>query len=112
MRVVYIAGPFRGPTAWDIECNVRRAEEAALEVARAGAMLLVPHANTRFFHGQLDDKFWIDGTIALLRKSDAVLMIGEWTRSRGACGEQEEAKCIGLPVFYDIDEVKGYVASQ
>ena len=25
MKVVYVAGPFRGPSSWDIENNIRRA---------------------------------------------------------------------------------------
>jgi hypothetical protein len=30
MKVVYIAGKFRGPNAWEIHRNVHRAEQAAL----------------------------------------------------------------------------------
>ena len=67
MKVIYIAGPFRGDTSWQIECNVRDAEALGLEVARAGAMPLIPHANTRFFDGELTDDFWLRGTLALLR---------------------------------------------
>ena len=51
MKLVYIAGPFRGSSAWDIEENIRVAERAALEVWKMGAAALCPHTNTRFFQG-------------------------------------------------------------
>ena len=35
-KVVYVAGPFRGDSHWDIEQNIRRAEELSLEIWKAG----------------------------------------------------------------------------
>ena len=99
--IVYVAGRFRGPTAWDIEKNVRAAEEVALAVAQAGAMPLCPHANTRFFSGQLDDDFWLTGTLALLARCDAVVLVPGWEASTGARGEVEHAEAHGIPVLYD-----------
>ena len=61
MKVVYVAGPFRGRDSWEIESNIRRAEALALEVWRAGAAALCPHANTRFFQGAADDGVMIGG---------------------------------------------------
>lgn len=105
MKVVFIAGPFRGETAWDIECNVRRAEELALRVARAGAMPLCPHTNTRFFQGQGSDKFWLEGTKELLRRCDAIIMLEGWENSTGSKGEFEEARKLNMPIFYDLPAV-------
>ena len=105
MKIVYIAGPYRGPTAWDIERNVRRAEERAYEVFQLGAMPLVPHANTRFFHGQGPDEFWIQGTLELLRRSDALILVDGWTRSTGARGEVVDAREHGMPVFQSIPDL-------
>lgn len=51
MKVIYIAGPFRGPDSWAIEQNVRAAEALALEVWRMGAVAYCPHAMTRFYQG-------------------------------------------------------------
>jgi hypothetical protein len=99
VKVIYLAGPFRGPTAWAIECNVRNAETWALEVARAGAMPLCPHTNTRFFHGEGDDRLWLDGTMELLRRCDAIVLVPGWGLSSGARAERDEAERLGLPVF-------------
>lgn len=101
MRLIYIAGPFRGASAWDIEQNIRRAEESGLEVARLGAMPIVPHAMTRYWHGVagVPESFWLRGTIEMLRRADAVLLIAEWRASRGSVAERAEAERLGIPVF-------------
>ena len=109
MKVVYIAAPFTGATAWDIEQNVRRAEVAALEVANAGAMPLCPHANTRFFHGQCTAEFWYAGTMELLRRCDAIYVVGEWQDSKGCLAELSEARRLGLPVLHTLNAVLDWV---
>jgi hypothetical protein len=99
IKIIYIAGPFSAPTAWGIEQNVRRAESIAAEVVKLGAMPLCPHANTRFFHGFASDEFFIEGTMELLRRCDAVALTPDWRCSQGARGEEIEARRLGLPVF-------------
>lgn len=105
MIIVYVAGPFRGPTPWDVAQNVMRAKALGLEVARAGFMPLIPHANTDLFDGQLTDQFWIDGTLALMRRCDAVVLVEGWERSNGTLGEIAEAKRLGIPVCHSVDEL-------
>lgn len=100
MKVVYIAGPFRAPTPWLVEQNVRRAEAATLEVWKLGAAALCPHMNTRHFQDSAPDQVWIDGTLELLRRSDALLLLGTWEKSAGARGEAAEAVKRGMPVFH------------
>ena len=102
MKVVYIAGRFRGPDAWQRELNIRRAEEAALWVWSIGLVALCPHTNTRFFDGALPDHVWLDGDIELLKRCDAILMVNGWQDSTGACAEKVVAEQLGLPVFYEI----------
>lgn len=86
--LVYIAGPFRGLTAWAIEENIRHAERYGLEAAKLGGMPVIPHANTRFFHGQCTDQFWLDGTIRLMEVCDAMVLVPGWERSSGAKAEK------------------------
>jgi hypothetical protein len=102
MKVIYIAGPFRGRNAWEVECNVRRAECLGFEVAQKGAMPLIPHTNTRFFNGTLNDEFWLDGTQELLRRCDALLTVEGWEASQGAQGEVQLACELDLPVFHEL----------
>jgi hypothetical protein len=109
MKVVYVAGPFRASTAWGIEQNVRAAEVVALEVWRAGAVALCPHANSRHYHGAAADELFIEGTLELLRRCDAVLLIKGWKESEGSRGEKREADRLGLPVFFDVREVEAWL---
>lgn len=109
MKVVYIAGPFRADHAWGIECRVRCAEEAALQVAEIGAMPLCPHTNTRFFHGLLTDEFWLEGTMELLRRCDAVYLVPGWQHSSGTLAELQEAADLGLPVFESRERLRSWI---
>ena len=100
MKVVYIAGPFRGPTAWDIAENIRNAERVGFEIAKFGAMPLIPHANTAHFHGTLPDQFWLDGTMELLRRCDGIVFLKGWEGSAGCRAEHEEACRLRLPMWF------------
>ena len=102
MKVVYVAGPFRGRTAWDVAQNIRAAEVLGLQVAEAGAVPLIPHANTANFNGTLTDNFWIRATAELLRRCDAMICTANWRESTGARGEVELAQTRGIPVFFDL----------
>lgn len=105
MKVVYIAGPFRASNAWEIECNIRRAEGLALEVWRLGCAAICPHTNTRFFQGAADDNVWLEGDIEILKRCDAVITAPMWMDSRGAIAEIVVANASGIPVFHTIDDL-------
>jgi hypothetical protein len=111
MKVIYIAGPFRGPSAWDIESNIRRAETLALEVWRMGAAALCPHTNTRFFQNAAPDDVWLKGDIALLERCDAMLMTDDWQRSSGARAEHDHASFKRIPVFYELKALARWIAT-
>lgn len=109
MKVVYIAGPFRGASAWEVECNVRRAEERALEVWRLGAAALCPHTNTRYFDGAAADEVWLRGDLEMLSRCDALLLTPDYRRSSGATAERDHALAIGVPVFYDLQALADWL---
>lgn len=106
-KVVYIAGPFRGMNAWEIEQNVRRAEELALEAWKAGVVVICPHANTRFFQGAAPDNIWLEGDLEFVLRSNAVLTTPDWQRSAGARKEIDLANEMRIPVFQS-HRVDGY----
>ena len=105
MKVVYIAGPFRGPNAWEIEENIRRAERLALEAWRKGFAVICPHTNTRFFQGAAPDDVWLEGDIELLRRSDIILMTDDWKRSSGARVEHIFASNNNIPIAYTLNDL-------
>lgn len=100
MKVIYIAGKYRGPNAWAIEQNIRAAEDVAARVAAMGHMPMVTQSMTRFIDGaNADEQFWVDGTLEIMRRCDAVVLVPNWRDSEGARAEVAEAERLGLPVF-------------
>ncbi len=109
--IVYIAGPFRADTAWEIAQNVRAAEQWGLHVATWGAIPIIPHSMYHLYHGTLSDEFWVDATLAVLRSFAlhsahfAVLVLdhelGErWRHSVGTVGEVAETQRRDCKVFF------------
>ena len=99
MKVVYIAGKYRGATAWEVEQNIRAAEDVAARVWAAGLVALCPHANSRHMEGVTSDENFLAGTLELMRRCDAVVLVPNWRDSEGARAEVAEADRLGLPVF-------------
>ncbi len=94
-----MAGAFTASNAFDIHANVMEAEKVGRVIAEAGAMPLIPHANTRHFVGLCTPEFWYAGTLELLKRCDAVAMVRGWHLSKGAADERDEAKRLGIYVF-------------
>lgn len=101
-KVVFVSGAFTADTPWLVTQNVRAAEVAGLDVARLGAMPLIPHSNTANFDGELTGTFWIKGYLELLRRCDAVYVFNlrDLIYSKGTKGEVAEAEKLKIPVFY------------
>lgn len=98
-KLVYIAGPYRAPTPWQVEQNIRVATDAAAQVWAAGLWALCPHANTARMEGLTSDENFLAGTMEMLRRCDAVMLVEGWERSRGAQAEALEAERLGLPIL-------------
>ena len=103
MKLIYIAGPFRAATPWLVEQNIRRAEELAYRVwTELGTAALCPHTNTRFFDKSGSDQVFLDGTMEMLRRCDAVLLVPGYEKSAGTIAEMREAQRLGTPVFHNL----------
>lgn len=99
MKVVYIAGRFRGMNAYAVHKNCNAAEDMAYKVWSAGLVALCPHNNTRHFDGCLTDAVWLTGDLELLKRCDAMILVDGWKQSNGALAERDFALACGLPVF-------------
>ena len=99
MKLIYIAGPFRGATQWDIEINVHEAALGGMKVAEAGGVPVIPHTMYRAWNGTLDDQFWLDATREILRRCDGLALLAGWDWSAGARAEREEAVALGMPII-------------
>jgi hypothetical protein len=96
VKLVYIAGKFRGANAWEIACNVHEAEAAALRVAELGGMPVVPHSLGQHMAGTLNEDFWLAGTMLLLSRCDGILLLPSWGLSHGARAESDYAEQHGI----------------
>lgn len=101
MKVIYIIGPFRAPTPWQIEQNVRRAEEVALKLWKQGYAVICAHAMTRFYQHECSDKVWIQGTTEIMTRCDAVYVLKGWENSVGSGEELGLAINLELEIIYE-----------
>jgi nucleoside 2-deoxyribosyltransferase len=103
--VVYVAGPYRAANAWLVEDNVRRAEVFSLLLWRHGFAPVCPHTQTRFFQGAASDEVFLRGTLEMMRRCDAVLLLPGWEKSTGTRAELHEANRLGIPAFEHMTEL-------
>jgi len=101
IRLVYVAGPYRAKTPWDVEQNIRKAEELGLRIANVGALPIIPHSMYRFFDKQCDETFWLRGTETLLTRCNAIYLLKEWEESEGSNNEFHLATEMKLPIFIE-----------
>lgn len=112
IKLVYVAGPYRARLPWEVETNIHKAWRLGVGVARLGAMPVIPHANTAHMDGLQSDDFWLEATLALMRRCDGVIVTSDWERSFGARGEVEEAIRLGIPVFYGLSTLECWLREQ
>ena len=99
--IVYISGPY---SKGDPVINVRNAVKAADDVLEAGFIPLCPHLS-HLWHTISPKPWeeWMRIDLELLQACKAVLRLpGE---SKGADMEVAEAKRLGIPVYYSIEEL-------
>ncbi len=120
MKLIYIAGPYRPYTCADgtwvgTPMNIRNAEVTAVnlvnELGHLGLFPVVPHLNTRDFENQVkqnDDQYFLDGTMAMLERCDAVLltMPNADEVSSGTKAEVHRAHPLGIQVYRSFDALR------
>ena len=104
--LVYVAGPYRAPTPWGVERNIQRAREYGARIAAMGKMPVVPHANTAHYEGIQKDSFWLEGTLTLMRRCDAVFVMPGSEGSEGVKAEIAEARRNKIRVFTSLEALE------
>ena len=51
-------------------------------------------------------QYYYNYTMEWLKVSDMVLVCPNWQNSKGTKAEIEKAKELGIPVYFDIEEIK------
>ena len=104
--LIYCAGPYRAATRAAIARNIENARQLGIEAARRGWFPVIPHANTAHMEQDLPhlgDEFWLRGTMEIMARCDAVVLIEGWEKSEGTRAEIARADQMRLPVFRRLD---------
>lgn len=104
--LVYVAGPYRAATAFAREENIFEAKKVGAQLAAHGFMPVIPHANTAHFDGLGSDEFFLEGTLELMRRCDAVFLMPSWQRSSGARAEKAEAENMSIPCVESVEDLQ------
>lgn len=110
MKIIYIAGAFRG----DVEGNVQRAQDVGDHLAMAGVAFICPHSNgVPHDYLGLPDEYWLESTLEIQRRCDAVQLVSGWEDSSGTLGEILSVKQQNKPVFepHEISECIAWAKS-
>lgn len=101
VKLVYVAGPYSATAERTVEYNVKAARAVARLVAAAHPLLfpVVPHQLGAGVEDLGDYDWWIAGTLKLMSRCDALVLVAGWEESRGARAEREVAIRLGMPVF-------------
>jgi hypothetical protein len=111
LKLIYVAGPFSAPTREGVEHNIKSAVIDGLQIARLGGVPVIPHSMTSDpeFERVQPNEFWIDGTLELMKRCDAVFMGPGWWSSKGARKERVVAGDLGLPIFDTFPQLKEWL---
>lgn len=112
--LIYVAGPFRGKTHWEVESNIRRAEEISLRLWKLGVAVFCPHTNTRYFDQEIPDDHVLASLLDILDRCDALFVLKGWENSSGTQEEIKQANFARQPIFYEEvetweEEIKDYI---
>ena len=105
--VIGIVGPYTGNTTYEVFKNIEIARHTAEKVWSAGFSCFCPHLNTAFMDGihGISAEAWYDGTLELMTRCDAILVLGRWEGSTGTKHEIEIAKQLKMPVYFRLNDV-------
>lgn len=102
--IVYVAGPYRAPTEYEVSRNIERAREAGVSLATAGTGFHIPHLNSKHMGGVVPDDQWLRFGLNMIKRLDGMVLLPGWRTSEGACIERAAAQLLGLPVFASVSD--------
>ena len=96
MKLLYVAGPYRGITDDEVYENIQTARRRAKNYWQRGFAVFCPHLNTSFFSGVVDETQFTDAGLLFLAKCDVIALPLNWELSRGTVDEAIYAEKLGL----------------
>uniref|UniRef100_A0A6M3KYH8 DUF4406 domain-containing protein n=1 Tax=viral metagenome TaxID=1070528 RepID=A0A6M3KYH8_9ZZZZ len=101
MRVIYIAGAYRGECENDVFENIVHARREAVKLWDKGFAVICPHTNSFFMGSRLGDTHFLEGDLEIVRRCDAMYLLAGWAESEGAQAEFRLAHELGLEILFE-----------
>lgn len=110
MKRVYVAGAYSSPNVIGVFTNMRRGCNLAHDVLRAGFAPFTPWLDWLLsMFGPVSLQMYRDYSMAFLDVCDAVLVQREgYEQSVGTQAELRRATDLGIPIFFELDEMIEY----
>lgn len=109
MKTIYVAGPISDQNPLQVLANINAGIEASAYLVSMGFAVFCPFLDFQYFltkHGQYINKEMIQqNSLAFVDKCDVMLVLPRWKSSSGTKREAARARSLGMPVYFDIDNL-------
>lgn len=115
MKRVYVAGRYNGDSAADMLRNIGTGVLTCKTLIAQGVAPFCPWLDCLYaiqIGVPLMDEDFQAVTLEWLKASDAVLMLKDWERSKGARREKDEAQRLGIPVFFSMQALFEWIQEE
>lgn len=113
--LIYISAPYSAPSEEQKRLNIELAEKMGkLLLYNFRVAVIVPHTMTRDWekHPAFDYDLTLDADLEIIKRVDALLVVGQWYKSNGCKKEILYAYTIGKPVFFSLTELANWLDEQ
>ena len=109
MKRIYIAGPYSGPTIWDVQQNVNQAKIMASNIIDLGHAPFCPHLS-HYIEVKFPKPYltWLEIDNEFVKVCDALIRIPG--ASSGSDKEVALAESLGIPVFFELQDLIEYLS--
>ena len=104
MKVIYVAGKYRGKTESEVFDNIIKAREVAIKLWQRGYAVVCPHTNSMFMGSLISDTGFLEGDLEIVARCDAIYMLDNWRDSEGAQAELRLAVDRKLEILYEEND--------
>lgn len=98
-KIIYISGRYRARTIFGRLLNIWLARRVAIKIWKLGGIAICPHMNTALFPEDGID--YIEGDCEIVERCDAILLLRNWRKSKGARRELATALSKRLRLYYE-----------
>jgi len=105
LKIVYIAGPYRGKTDDEVYENIQQARRYTKKYLQQGYAVFCPHLNTAFFSGVVHEDHFIQMGLEILSRCDILVLIPGWIASGGSQTERRFAFANNIEIIEDKENL-------